>query len=253
MSMTLSVRRDGRLRLASLLLLFALWQAVAALVHNALLPTPVAVAGRLYLQAVHGDLLFHLGVTLLRVAAGFVVAMTVGTAIGIGMGRHRRADQFFDVWLVLGLNLPALVIMIVCYIWLGLGEPAAILAVALNKIPIVAVTMREGARAIDRELLQVADVLGLPWRRRLSKVVMPQLYPYLMASARNGLALIWKLVLVVELLGRSNGVGFELGVFFQYFDITSVLAYTAAFVAVVLGIELLLLRPLEQRLTRWRP
>ena len=84
------------------------------------------------------------------------------------------------------------------------------------------------------------------------KVYLPQLYPYLMAAARSGLALIWKIVLVVELLGRSNGVGFQLNVFFQFFDIESILAYTLAFAAVILVVEAAGLRPLERRLNRWR-
>lgn len=67
------------------------------------------------------------------------------------------------------------------------------------------------------------------------------------------MALIWKIVLVVELLGRSNGMGFQLGTFFQFFDITSILAYTLAFIIIVLCVEGLLLRPLERYLNRWRP
>jgi NitT/TauT family transport system permease protein len=248
----MGARGELPLRLVSTLLLFAVWQFAATVAASALLPTPFVVAASLYRQVVHGDLVFHLAMTLFRVAAAFVVAMSIGTAIGILIGRHRVADRLFDIWLVLALNLPALVVMILCYVWLGLSEPAAILAVALNKIPTVATTMREGARAIDGDLLQVAEVLRLGWRRRLTKVYLPQLYPYLMASARTGLALIWKLVLVVELLGRSNGVGFQLGVYFQYFDIADVLAYTAAFIAIVLIIEMALVRPLERRLTRWR-
>jgi len=59
-------------------------------------------------------------------------------------------------------------------------------------------------------------------------------------------------VLVVELLGRSNGVGFQLNVFFQFFDITGILAYTLVFAAVVLLIEALAMRPLERRLSAWR-
>jgi NitT/TauT family transport system permease protein len=59
-------------------------------------------------------------------------------------------------------------------------------------------------------------------------------------------------VLVVELLGRSDGVGFQLGVFFQFFDITSILAYSFAFIAVVMGIELFVLAPLDRRLSAWR-
>ncbi|MES9894069.1 MAG: ABC transporter permease subunit [Candidatus Thiodiazotropha endolucinida] len=81
---------------------------------------------------------------------------------------------------------------------------------------------------------------------------MPQLYPYLITAARSGLSLIWKIVLVVELLGRSDGVGFQLSTFFQFFDITSILAYTLAFVFVIYSIESLLMRPLENYLSRWR-
>jgi NitT/TauT family transport system permease protein len=73
-----------------------------------------------------------------------------------------------------------------------------------------------------------------------------------MAAARSGLSLIWKIVLVVELLGRSDGVGFQLNTFFQFFDITSILAYTLVFVLVIYSIESLLMRPLENYLIRWR-
>jgi len=95
-------------------------------------------------------------------------------------------------------------------------------------------------------------VLRLSWWRRMRKVYLPQLYPYFMSATRAGLALIWKIVLVVELIGRSNGVGFQLGVYFQFFDIANILAYTASFVAVVMAVEAFAIRPLEQSLTRWR-
>ena len=134
--------------------------------------------------------------------------------------------MFLDGWLVLGLNIPALVTIILCYVWFGLTDVAAITAVAINKIPTVIVTVREGARAVDRQLLEVAEVFRLSRTRTLFKVYLPQLYPYLMAAARSGLALIWKIVLVVELLGRSEGIGFQLHVFFQFFDIAGILAYT---------------------------
>ena len=83
-------------------------------------------------------------------------------------------------------------------------------------------------------------------------VVLPQLYPYVAVSARSGLALIWKIVLVVELLGRGNGVGFQLGVFFQLFDVTGILAYSLAFILVIQGIEHGLLQPLARRVTAWK-
>ena len=243
---------DLWLRLLSGLALLLVWQIAAMLAASPLLPGPVAVARSIFHLIAHGRLLSDLGASLARVAASFVLAMAAGSAIGIVMGRKPAIDRLFDLWLILALNIPALVIILLCYIWIGLGEAAAVIAVALNKVPTCAVIVREGARAIDRELLQVAEVLHLSWSRRMRAVYLPQLYPYFMSATRAGLSLIWKIVLVVELIGRSNGVGFQLGIYFQFFDITNILAYTASFVAVVMAIETFAIRPLERSLTRWR-
>jgi NitT/TauT family transport system permease protein len=229
-----------------------LWQGAAMLIASPVLPSPTTVLVSLWSHLVYGNLLSSLAVTLGRVAVSFLIAMVIGTAIGILMGRSHGFDVSFDGLLILGLNIPALVTIILCYIWFGLTEVAAVVAVALNKIPTVVVTVREGARAIDRQLMEVAQVYRLSRLHTLTKVYLPQLYPYLMAAARNGLALIWKIVLVVELLGRSNGVGFELGTFFQFFDITGILAYTLAFASVILSVEAVAMRPLDRRITRWR-
>lgn len=239
-------------RSASLIGLAAVWEIAARLAGSNMLPTPVAVLAAVYRDTRSGELPLELGITMARVVAAFVVAMSVGTVIGFLMGRSRKLNLLLDGPLVLALNIPALVIIILCYLWLGLTEVAVIVAVALNKIPVVVVTTREGTRAIDARLLAVAQVYHVPRTVTLCRVILPQLYPYLIASARNGLALIWKIVLVAELLGRSNGVGFELSVFFQFFDITSILAYTLAFAAVVMVIEAGVMRPLEKRLIRWR-
>ena len=233
--------------------LLVVWELAARIVDSSVLPDPWQVAASIYAHAAAGELLYHVGITLARVGVSFFIAMALGTALGVFMGRNRRWNVLLDGLLVVGLNVPALVIIILCYIWFGLGEFAAILAVAVNKFPIVVVTMREGARAIDKDLLQVAEAFRLNRQRTFFKVYLPQLYPYLMASARSGLALVWKIVLVVELLGRSNGVGFKLSVYFQFFDITSILAFSFAFIAVVMAIELVLFGPLDRRLTEWRP
>ncbi|OUD15724.1 ABC transporter permease [Thioflexithrix psekupsensis] len=240
------------LRGLSILLFLLLWQGIAYSLQDPLLPTPVMVWQKFVWHVTTGELLYHLSVTLMRVAIIFTIAMLLGTLIGVLMGHFPQIDAFLDGLLVLALNIPALVVVILCYIWLGLTDIAAVAAVVINKVPTVVVTVREGARAIDRRLMQVADVFKVSLFWKLSWVYLPQLSPYLMAAARSGLSLIWKIVLVVELLGRSSGMGFQLGVFFQFFDITSILAYTFAFVIVVFLIEALFMRPLERYLHRWR-
>lgn len=238
--------------LVSLALLALAWQAAAWLVASPLLPGPPEVAAALVRASADFALPRNILITLGRVAASFLIAMVVGAAIGIVLGRSKALDRVFGPWLIVLLNLPALVVIILCYVWFGLTEAAAITAVAVNKIPNVAVTLREGAAALSRELDEMALVYRFGPLRTLRHVVLPQLAPFFAAAARSGLALTWKIVLVVELLGRSNGVGFELQTAFQLFDVATVLAYALAFTLVVQIIELLLLQPLERRAGRWR-
>ena len=236
----------------SLLALLMLWQIVSGLLNTNLLPAPIIVADFFWRELRSGQLPYHLGITLLRLTVSFFIAMLLGCAIGILLGRHQKLDDFFDNWLIIFLNIPALVTIILCYVWFGLVESAAILAVVINKLPNVAVTIREGTRALNKDLLEMARCYHFSYRKTLVHVIWPQLHPFFMGAARSGIALIWKIVLVVELLGRSNGMGYQLHLFFQLFDVAGILAYTIAFVAVIQLIELLILKPLDKKGSRWR-
>ncbi len=239
-------------RIASLLALLALWQFAAAQASPRLLPSPSSVFAAIMAEAQSGALLANLAATLLRVAAAFALAMSIGSALGVLMGRRRGVDAFLDSWVLILLNLPALVLIVLAYIWVGLNEAAAIGAVALNKLPNTIVTMREGARALDAGLDEMASAFRMSPLTRLRHVVAPQLAPYFAAAARSGLSLVWKIVLVVELLGRPNGVGFEIGSAFQLFDVRLLLAYALPFVALMLAIETFAVQPFERRVSIWR-
>lgn len=231
----------------------AVWWLIARMHGDyRLLPTPPQVLDALIVTAKSGALFSNLLITLARVAASFLLAMTLGSALGILLGMSRTADKLLGPWVVLFLNLPALVIIILCYVWFGLIESAAVLAVAVNKIPNVAVTLREGAASLSRDLAEMAAVYKLGRWKTLRHVILPQLAPYFAAAARSGLALVWKIVLVVELLGRPNGVGFELQTAFQLFDVATILAYAFAFGVIVQAIELGIVQPWEQAANRWR-
>lgn len=263
-------------RTISLVALVLLWQIGADAAHSVFFPTPAAVAQAAWKLAWNdkhsvnevvraalgvqvdfatsrlGDLPFHIIVTFIRATIAFVIAMLAGSVLGVVLGRYPTVNRLLDSWVLLGLNMPALVIAILCYIYLGLNTWALIVAVAINKIPLVAVTMREGASAIEPDLMQVGKAFRLPRLVMLRRVFLPQLYPYLMASARTGLALVWKIVLVFELLGFSNGVGFVLQLNWQLGNVDRLLAYAIGFIIVIMAIEALITRPLERRATRWR-
>ncbi len=239
------------LRAASIASLVFAWWAAATLAATQTLPTPMQVLSFVIDETASGELAYHFAMTLSRVAAAFVLAMLFGVALGLVMGRNRAVNALCEPWLITLLNVPALIVIVLCYIWIGLGETAAILAVAVNKIPNVAVTVREGARALNEDLLEMARVYRFSRAATLRDVILPQLQPYIVGAGRSGLALIWKIVLVVELLGRPNGVGFQIHLHFQTFDVSALMGYALTFVALMIVLETMV-RPIERRADRWR-
>jgi NitT/TauT family transport system permease protein len=245
------IARRALTQAGSLLLLGLVWQGLVLALPGTTLSSPAQVA-RAFTVALHGDLLHHVGITLARVAAAFITALSLGTLIGLALGRLPALDGLLDGWVGFFLNLPALVTTILCFLWFGLTEAATLAAVAANKVPSVIVTVREGARALDPGYSALARAFRFGAWKRLRHVLLPQLAPYLVVAARNGLAMIWKIVLVVELLGRSDGVGFKLHLLFQMFDVAGILAYSLVFIVLIQAVELALLAPLQRRIEVWR-
>ena len=239
-------------RLVSLAVLVALWQLAATIADTRTLPSPSAVAAFVVREIESGGMLLNVGVTLARVAVSFVIAMSLGVALGVLLGRSKLADRALDTPLLVILNTPALVITVLAYVWLGLTETAAIVAVALNKLPNVAVIMREGARGLDPGLEEMARTYRMDRRTWAAHVLIPQLQPFAVAAARSGISLAWKIVLVVELIGRPNVVGFAITYYFQLFDVTAVIGYSVVFMSVMLAIDTLVLQPIDAHVRRWR-
>jgi NitT/TauT family transport system permease protein len=238
------------LRLGVIIAISALWQGLAWLIASPDFPSLFAVINSVQFHLNEGEMMANIFITLRRVLLSFIIAMLLGGIIGIIMGVNARINKLSDSLLIIMLNIPALVTILLCYIWFGLVESAAIAAVVINKIPTVVVMIREGARAVDKDLLAVAKIYQLSASKTFFNVFLPQLYPFIIASARSGLSLIWKIVLVVELLGRSDGVGFALNTLFQFFDIAGILAYTFVFVVIILLIEALIFKPFDKLVAR---
>lgn len=230
------------------------WQACAFLAADPLLfPGPARVLLTIIEEAASGALFFHTSATLARVTVAFFLALILGSGLGLWLGLSPQLARWAGPWVAIFLNLPALVVIVLCYVWIGLNETAAILAVTLAKMPMVLATVREGVAQFDRGLADMATVFRLSRMTQIRFIYLPQLTPYFAVSARNGIAVIWKIVLMVEFLGRSSGAGFQIHLYFQLFDLAHVLAYALSFVAIMVAVDIGLVQPLVRHASRWRP
>jgi NitT/TauT family transport system permease protein len=241
------------LRLVSFALAFLFWQLLALLLPSSIVPGPVETSVVLWQNLTEGDVLPHLWITLLRIFGGLALAMAIAVPVGVLMGIHRAAERILDVWVMVAMTIPSLCYALVCFIWLGLNEFAAIVAIALTAAPSIAINVWEGVKGIDIKLVQMARAYEADRPLILTRVLLPQLMPYIMASLRFGLGIIWKITVFVELIGRPDGVGFKLFYWYQLADMKQVLAWTLLFTLVMLLIEVVALKQIERRLFAWRP
>jgi NitT/TauT family transport system permease protein len=248
------VAAGGRVlvRIGSALLALALWQALSTLVSTDVLPTPAMTAAAIAEAAAGGQLWVDMGITFVRMIAAFALAMSLAVGIGLALGTLRWFGLIFDFWVTVAASVPSLLYVVLAYLALGLNETAAIVAAALVVTPSAIFNVWQGVTAVDPRLSEMARSFDLPRLTVVRRVLLPQTLPYLFAAARASLALTWKIVIFVELMGRSSGVGYRIQYWYNLFDMQRVLAAALPFMALMLLLELVVIRRLEVRLFRWR-
>lgn len=228
------------------------WEALARASASPLVPTTGEVGDEIRRLLASGDAYRQVGITLARIVLGFTAAAVVALIAGIVAARNILFRRFCEPALILGLTVPGLVWSLLCVIWFGVGLLAPTVAIALGIVPVMMLHVIQGMRAIDHELIEMVTVFRLSPRDRLTMMWIPGLVPHLIAGARVGLSLAWKVIVLVELFGLSNGVGYQLNAEFSSQNVAGVLAWTVIFWAVMVAIEYGLLQALERHFVAWR-
>jgi NitT/TauT family transport system permease protein len=247
------VSRERAIKSLSVLTLLALWYLGAAMLPSSIMPAPHVVFEVLWNEMLAGPIWSDVAITLSRIVVAFSLALSVALVLGFAMGLSKTAESFFDIWMVGGLTVPSLVLILTVYMVVGLNDHAAVLAAALPVIPILTINIWQGIQAVDHKLIDMSAAYHASRARIIRSVIAPQIAPVMVASAKFGLGLIWKMVLFVELLGRSDGVGYRIEYYYQMFNMAEVLAHALLFLFIMLFIEIVLLGKLERHLFRWRP
>jgi NitT/TauT family transport system permease protein len=217
-----------------------------------IVPGPVPVFQAMADNVISGKAFYQLYKTLLRVGFGLILTMVLGVAVGTAMGLSRKSEIFLDSWVMVGLTVPAIVYSIICLLWFGLNDIAAIVAIGTAAFPTVSISIWQGIKGMDTHLVSMGQAFHLSRGAIIRKIIFPQLLPHILASMRYALGICWKICTTVELIGMSSGVGYQLNYWFGLFSMTQVFAWTLLFLLVMFAIEYLLFKPVEARLTRWR-
>lgn len=239
-----------RLVLAAFFLL--LWWLGARHMPGFVLPGPpkvMAALGSLWQSDTFGrDVL----ATCRRVLSGFALATVAGTLLGLALGASRALARFFEPLLAVFNTVSSAIWAIFAIIWFGISDATTIFVVFMTAMPLILTSVWQGAQAVDPQYVELARSFRMSWPQVLAKVHAPSILPHFFSGARLAFGFGWRVSLVAETIGSSDGIGYRLRQAADLVQTDQVFAWTVLLVGLMLLIEGGILKPLERRLFRWK-
>jgi NitT/TauT family transport system permease protein len=222
-----------------------------------LFPPPWAVAALAVDLTLYGDVggrsaLYHVGITFGRVLLATTIALVLAVVIGIAMRVNDNVASVFETWLPIWMTPPDVVVILIFMVLMGFNTTAIVTSVSFVCTPFALVSIWEGMQDLDPNLVEMAATFDADRQQMWRSVYLPHLMSYVFASLRNLFGMTWKVAVIGEVFGITNGVGARIRYWFLQSNIEEVVAYAAMFTVVVLLIEYAVLKPLEQRAFAWR-
>jgi NitT/TauT family transport system permease protein len=239
-------------RLALVGVIIAVWWIASLPLPHFVMPGPPRVLEAFKTISASGDLWQHLGITLGRVAAGFVLATAIGLPLGIIFGASRRLGEFFEPVIPIMNTVSSAIWATFAIIWFGVSNATTVFVVFMTAMPLIITNVWQGTRTVNAEFIELAHTLRMPAWKVMTKIYLPTILPHFFSGARLAFGFGWRVSLVAETLGSSSGVGYRLRQAADLIQTDQVFAWTITLVAMMALIEMGILRPLENHLFRWK-
>jgi NitT/TauT family transport system permease protein len=235
-------------------LVLGIWQAcwAAGMISPLFFSGPSAIAKRFWDALLNGQLLSDLRYSGTNFALGFIFAAVAGVVLGIIVGWYRHAEMLLGPFLNAFYATPRIAMVPLIIIWFGIGMWSKVFIVFISAFFPVLVNTIGGVRAIDRDLLRAARAYCATDWQIFKSVAIPGSVPFILTGIRQGVALGLIGVVVGEMFGGSQGIGFMVAYGGQTF------ATDTLFVGVIIiacaGVLLTAAaEKLERHFSRWRP
>lgn len=196
-------------------------------------------------------LLQHLGVSLRRVLTGYGLSIVAGILLGIGMGRFDVIESAARPLFELVRPIPGVAWIPMAIVWFGIGETAKIFIIFMGGFVNIVVNTFAGAKRVDQNLLNVAQMLGANSRQTFFRVVIPSCVPYIFSGLQVGLSTCWMAVLAAEMVAAREGIGWVITAGQENADMPQIFVGVVAIAVVGLALAGFM-RFMERIMCRWR-
>jgi NitT/TauT family transport system permease protein len=191
-------------------------------------------------------------ITLKRLFIGLAIGAVAGLGLGVVAGLKGGLRTFFEPARWLGMTIPAVIIALLAMLWFGLGDLTVIFIVAFVVMPGMYVNTVEGVRSIDRRLVEMGGVYRLSRRLLLTEIYLPGIASPVAAGLTVATGIAVRAVVLGEVLGAMNGVGYAFSRAMSYLETPTLFAWIMVLLALMAVLEFGVLRPFKRRAMRWR-
>jgi ABC-type nitrate/sulfonate/bicarbonate transport system permease component len=248
--------RNERLILGGTAVLVAMvvWQLLwsARLISPLFFTGPSSVFTRFVEEWTTGRLKQDIAYSGTNFAIGVAMAITVGVVVGVLIGWYRRLSMVVDPFVTTLYSTPRVALVPLVLIWFGIGMWSKVFIVFINAVFPVLINTIGGVRAIDADLLRAARAYCASDWQIFTTVVIPGAVPFILTGVRQAVALGLIGVVVGEMFGGSEGIGFMVNYGGQTFQTDTVFLGVAIIAGAGIGLTWLA-EQLEKRFSRWRP
>ncbi|EPF11883.1 alkanesulfonate ABC transporter permease [Bacillus cereus BAG1O-3] len=234
-------------------IILIIWQlaGVFGLVSKTVLPTPLDIFLAFQELIKTGELFGHLSISVFRATAGFFIGGGLGIILGTIVGFSTRSEQYLDPSVQMLRTVPHLAVAPLFVLWFGFGETSKVLLIADGAFFPLYVNAFLGIRGVDSKLFDVARVLEFSKRKLITKLILPSALPNLLLGARLSLGVAWVSLVVAELMGSTEGIGYMI-MDARQFSNTDIVFVGIIIFAFVGKFSDSLVRLLEVKFLRWR-
>lgn len=195
--------------LAPIVLVIALWQGLVSFdfAPVVLLPPPGIVFGRLLQQLVTWTFQQEIAATLIRLFAGFAIAVVLGVSIGIAAAASPAINAIVRPIVRVLAPLPKVALYPALLLLLGFGHGSKITLVTADALFPILLSTYYGASMVEQKLIWSAMAAGTPRYEILFKVVLPAAMPSILTGCRIGLVISCIVVFLAEMITSTDGLG----------------------------------------------
>ena len=231
----------------------AVWQGLFHLgyIKPIILPPPTQVAAAFQDLVKSGAMTRHVGISVVRVLEGFVIAALLGLSLGIAIGLSRTLDRLTDLVIQVIKPIPPIAWIPLAILWFGIGEESKVYIIFLGAFFPIVINTIDGIRLTEHKFVEVARILEVPRFKFIRKVVIPGAYPAIMTGIRVGLMVAWMCVVAAELIAASSGIGYLI-MDARQLSQSDVVLVGMITIGVIGKLMDSLIKLLEQRLIRWK-